>query len=370
MRSSWGRHVVYSIFGDSHGTGIGITIHHLPSGFKPDFDRIRSELDRRKPGTGIHATLRNETDEYEIISGVLNGTLTGAPLTLFFPNSDTRSKDYQNLAVTPRPSHADYTAHIKYSGFNDGRGGGHFSGRLTAPMVFAGALVTQLLEKLGVSIGSRISRMGLVEDYPQTLDERSMNRIASGELKTLTLPFLSEDAREDANTLLTHLRRKGDSIGGQIELCITGVPVGWGEPIFDSLESSISHLMFSVPGVKAIEFGAGTEFAKMKGSEANDPWIQKEGRIETTTNHSGGINGGISNGMPLQFKVTFRPISSISIPQKTVNLETGRAEILEIKGRHDPCIVPRACPVVEAVTAIALLEAMLDQQIQEKEVWR
>lgn len=370
MRSSWGRQVVYSIFGESHGPSLGITIHHLPSGFKPDFDRIREDLDRRKPGTGIHATPRRENDDYEIISGVLNGKLTGAPLTIRFPNTDTRSKDYQNLSVTPRPSHADYSANIKYGGFNDGRGGGHFSGRLTAPMVFAGALVTQLLEKLGVSIGCRICRMGPVEDVPQALDEASINHIAKGELKTLTLPFLSKGAIEEVNALLTLLRSKGDSIGGQIEVCITGVPAGWGEPIFDSLESSIAHLMFSIPGIKAIEFGAGTEFSKLKGSEANDPWAFKEGRVQTLSNHSGGINGGISNGMPIQFKVTFRPISSISIPQRTVDLEHGTDKIIEIKGRHDPCIVPRACPVVEAITAMAILEAMLDQQINEKDVWR
>lgn len=370
MRSSWGSQLVYSIFGESHGTGVGITIHHLPAGFKPDFDRIRSELDRRKPGAGIHSTPRKENDDYEVISGILEGTLTGAPLTILFPNNDTRSKDYQNLSITPRPSHSDYTATIKYNGYHDGRGGGHFSGRLTAPMVFAGALVAQLLEKLGVSIGSRICRMGPIADAPETLDELSINRISSGELKFMSLPFLSENAIDDANTLLNHLRKNGESIGGQIEVCVTGVPAGWGEPIFESLESRIAHLIFSIPGVKAIEFGAGTEFAKMKGSVSNDPWVFKNDQVRTAMNNSGGINGGISNGMPLHFKVTFRPTASISLPQKTVNLESRREEILEIKGRHDPCIVPRACPVVEAITAMALLEAMLDQQIHEKDVWR
>ena len=369
MRSSWGRQVVYSLFGESHGSGVGITIHHLPAGFKPDFIRIRGELVRRKPGTGIHATTRQESDDYEILSGVHNEKLTGAPLTVFFRNTDTRSEDYQSLSVTPRPSHADYAATMKYGGHHDPRGGGHFSGRLTAPIVFAGALITQLLERVGVSIGSRIFRMGSVIDHPEVLETSSMVRICSGELKGQPLPFLSEDSVAEAIELLEELRRNGDSVGGQIEVCIKGVPAGWGEPFFDSLESSIAHLAFSIPGIKALEFGAGAEFSGMNGSQANDPWTTEGDQIRTKCNNSGGINGGISNGMPIHFKVTFRPTPSIRMPQDTVNLTTGKASVLEIRGRHDPCIVPRACPVVEAIAAMALMEAMLDQQIQTKEAW-
>jgi len=370
MSSSWGRQIIYSLFGESHGSGVGITIHHLPAGFQPDFEKIRKELIRRKPGSGIHATARQESDDYQILSGIYNEKITGAPLTVFFQNTDTRSKDYQSLSVTPRPSHADYAATIKYSGHHDHRGGGHFSGRLTAPIVFAGALTTQLLEKMGVSIGSRIFRMGSVKDYPEKLEQSSVMQVAHGELKDRTLPFLSDESTKDAITLLEQLRSSGDSVGGQIEVCITGVPPGWGEPFFDSLESSIAHLVFSIPGVKALEFGAGTELANMKGSQANDPWTMEGDQIHTVRNNSGGINGGISNGMPLRFKVTFRPTPSISMPQDTVNLATARDTVLEIHGRHDPCIVPRACPVLEAIAAMALMEAMMDQQIQTKEDWR
>lgn len=369
MRSSWGRQVIYSLFGESHGAGIGITLHHLPAGFKPDFSRIRKELDRRKPGSGIHATPRQEADSYEILSGIYEEKLTGAPLTVFFANTDTRSKDYQDLTVTPRPSHADYAASMKYKGHQDYRGGGHFSGRLTAPIVFGGALVAQLLEALGISIGSRIFRMGPITDTPETLGEADSALIARGDLKEKSLPFYSEQAESKASSLLEEMRKSGDSVGGQVEICVTGIPAGWGEPFFDSLESTLAHLIFSIPGVKALEFGAGIRFGSMKGSEANDPWISQEGAVRSLSNNSGGINGGISNGMPLDLRVTFRPTPSISLPQDTVNLTTGTETVLEIHGRHDPCIVPRACPVVEAVTAMALLEAMLDQQIQMQEAW-
>lgn len=370
MRSSWGRHVNYSLFGESHGAGIGITLHHLPAGFRPDLDRIRQELDRRRPGSGIHATPRQEADLYEFLSGFYEGKLTGAPLTVFFPNTDTRSKDYQNLSETPRPSHADYAAAVKYSGHQDYRGGGHFSGRLTAPVVFAGALVMQLLEAQGVFIGSRILRIGPVTDDPETLGEADVTVVSQGSLKRKALPFLSEQAESDAVELLEALKAAGDSAGGQVEVCVTGVPAGWGEPVFDSLESTLAHLVFSIPGVKALEFGAGTAFGTLKGSEANDPWISPEGAVRSLSNHSGGINGGISNGMPVQFRVTFRPTPSIALPQKTVDLRTGDETVLRIHGRHDPCIVPRASGVVEAVTAMALLEAMMDQQMQMQEAWR
>jgi len=370
VRSSWGRQVNYSLFGESHGEGIGITIHHLPAGFTPNMDAIRAELDRRKPGTGIHATPRKETDAFRILSGMYEERLTGAPLTVFFPNQDTRSGDYQKLNRTPRPSHADFSATIKYHGCNDYRGGGHFSGRLTAPVVFAGALAAQLLERQGVSITGHILKIGTVEDRymdPLGLDctEPIRNR-----LKKSNLPFLEETAAVEAHSLLEAVRSDGDSVGGQVEIAATGVPAGWGEPVFDALESTLAHLLFAIPGVKAVEFGAGSALAGMRGSEANDPWIPGTSAPQTSTNNSGGINGGISNGMPVVFRVTFRPTPSIAKEQQSIDLETGETAELTIKGRHDPCIVPRACPVVEAVTAMALLEAMLDQQINTMEVWR
>ncbi len=370
MSSSWGRQIIYSLFGESHGAGIGITIHNLPAGFRPDFTRVRYELDRRKPGTGIHATPRQEADDYEILSGLYNDKLTGAPLTVFFPNTDKESEDYKNLGATPRPSHADYAASMKYSGYQDLRGGGHFSGRLTAPVVFAGMIAAQLLEKQGVAIGTRICRIGTVTDEPHSLSDSEQADIAGGALKGKPLPFLSKKSEADAKLLLEELRASGDSAGGQVELIATGIPAGWGEPFFDSVESLVSHLIFSIPGVKALEFGAGTAFGSMTGAQSNDSWILDKGKVRSRTNNSGGINGGITNGMPVQFRVTFRPTPSISLEQETVDLETLKTTTVKIKGRHDPCIVPRACPVVEAVSAMAILEAMLCQQVQQQEAWK
>lgn len=369
MRSSWGRHIVYSLFGESHGPGIGMTMHHLPAGFQPEIHKIRQALDRRRPGSGVHATPRQETDVYQILSGIQDGILTGAPLTVFFPNTDTRSGDYRNLKVTPRPSHSDYAATMKYKGFHDHRGGGHFSGRLTAPVVFAGALVAQLLEKKGTFIGCRISQMGPVTDSPDVLNASQIASVSKGDLKHMSIPMLSETALSSAVELLGDLREKGDSCGGRVEVCVTGVPAGWGEPFFDSLESTLAHLLFSVPGIKAVEFGAGRSLSEMRGSEANDAWEIEDGAVTSRTNNSGGINGGISNGMPICFSASFRPTPSIAIPQNSIDLVQNANSILEITGRHDPCIVPRACAVVEAVTAMGLMEALLDQQIQNQEAW-
>lgn len=370
MRSSWGRQIHYSLFGESHGAGIGITIHHFPSGFKPDLEGIRRELDRRKPGKEAHSTKRNETDDFQFLSGFFNDRLTGAPLTVFFPNQDARSGDYQELNRVPRPSHSDYAAHVKYSGFQDFRGGGHFSGRLTAPVVFAGALAAQLLAVRGVAITGHIQRIGSVEDKPLDPLGADCTQNLRERLKSSRLPFVDGEAAVSAQNLLDQVRAAGDSVGGQVEICVTGVPAGWGEPVFDSLESTLGHLLFSIPGVKAVEFGAGAGFGIMTGSQANDSWTVEGDSPRTTTNNSGGINGGISNGMPILFRVTFRPTPSIGLPQHSVDLKDNIDTELTIRGRHDPCIVPRACPVAEAVTAMALLEALADQQINEQEVWK
>lgn len=370
MRSSWGRQITYSLFGESHGEGIGITLHHLPAGFRPDFQQVRAMLDRRRPGTGVHATPRQEADDYRVLSGLNDGVLTGAPLTVFFENTDTRSRDYQNLANTPRPSHADYAATVKYEGCHDYRGGGHFSGRLTAPVVFAGALALQLLERHGVAVGSRISRLGDVTDAPAALTPAAVAAVAGGVLKDRPLPFLSPEAAQGAEALLAALKADGDSCGAQVEICAVGVPAGWGEPVFDALESTLAHLYFAIPGVKAVEFGEGTGFSALKGSEANDPWVMDQGRVASATNRSGGINGGISNGMPVLARLTFRPTPSIALQQQSVDLAAGTDARLSITGRHDPCIAVRACPVAEAVTAMGLLDALLDQQIQRQEVWK
>lgn len=360
MRSSFGRQINYSLFGESHGEGVGITIHHLPAGFKPDLGKIRQALDRRRPGRHLHSSPRQETDHYQILSGYFNEHLTGAPLTVFFPNRDTRSKDYSELAKVPRPSHADYAADVKYSGFQDYRGGGHFSARLTAPIVFAGALAEQLLSKKGVTILSYVSKVGEIEAKALNIDNSETLRELKEKLHKQSLPMWDTCQANLAEEAIERARMDRDSLGGQVQTIVTGVPAGLGEPFFDSLESTLAHLMFAIPAVKAIEFGIGTAFASLKGSQANDPWQIENQEVKASQNYSGGINGGISNGMPLSFKLTFRPTASISKLQNSVNLREGQNTKLSIIGRHDPCVVPRACPIVEAMTAIGLLEAWLD----------
>jgi len=370
VRSSWGRQITYSLFGESHGPGIGITIHHLPAGFEPDLESIRAMLDRRRPGTGTHSTPRQEKDAYEFLSGFFNGRLTGAPLTVLFRNHDTRSQDYKALGTVPRPSHADYAAHVKYSSFNDYRGGGHFSGRLTAPLVFAGALAAQLLARQGVCIVGHLVRIGSVEAPSLDPLGKGIDKALLGTIGSRALPVARPESLEPMLAEIEAARMAGDSVGGTVEIVAVGVPAGGGEPLFEAVESTLAQLVFAIPGVKALEFGAGKDFAHLTGSQANDGWTATQKGIEALTNRSGGINGGITNGMPLCFRVTFRPTPSIALEQHSVNLETGSDELLAIRGRHDPCIVPRACPVVEAVTAMALLEAMLDQQIQRQEDWK
>ncbi len=358
MRSTWGRAIQYSLFGESHGPAIGITIHHLPAGFKPDLDKLKAAMARRKPGTGVYATKRSEKDEFEIVSGFFQDALTGAPLTALFRNEDTRSSDYEALKRFPRPSHADFAANAKYHGFNDPRGSGHFSGRLTAPLVFAGALAAQILEaEHGIRILGHVAQVGDIldagiDDMASQVTEENQEALRKKEM-----PFFSDDAIEQAKVMLAKAHEEGDSIGGAIEVGVTGLPVGWGDPVFEGIESLLGQLLFSVPAVKAVEFGAGAAFAGMRGSKSNDPWRMEGDRVVSETNHSGGINGGITNGMPMRLKVTFRPASSIALTQQTVDLREHVNAELSVTGRHDPTIVVRAVPVVEAVTAIGLLEA-------------
>jgi chorismate synthase len=358
MRSTWGRAIQYSLFGESHGPAIGITIHHLPAGFKPDLDKLRAAMARRKPGTGVFATKRAEKDEFEIISGYFQDALTGAPLTAIFRNEDTRSSDYEALKRFPRPSHADFAANAKYHGFNDPRGSGHFSGRLTAPLVFAGALAAQILEaQHGIRIMGHVAQVGAILDTPidaMATQVTEANQIA---VRQKTMPFFSDEAMEQASQMLEKCHDDGDSVGGAVEVGVTGLPVGWGDPVFEGIESLLGQLLFSVPAVKAVEFGAGTGFAAMHGSQSNDPWRMEGDQIVSETNHSGGINGGITNGMPMVLKVTFRPASSIALTQQTIDMRERINAELNVVGRHDPTIVVRAVPVIEAVTAIGLLEA-------------
>lgn len=353
MSSTWGQCLKLSIFGQSHGEAIGVTLDGFPAGMKIDMDRLLAEMARRAPGQSLLTTARKEADAPEFLAGVLNGVTTGQPICILIRNTNQRSRDYGDGVDLVRPGHADYTGHVRYFGHEDWRGGGSFSGRLTAPIVAAGALCSQWLEQQGVSIACHVQQLGKVKDVSFMDADPSADYTG---MKKMHLPVLTAgmDARMEAEILA--VREDCDSIGGVIECMVTGLPAGLGAPFFDSAESQISHLLFSVPAVKAVEFGEGFGFASLRGSEANDAFRMNDGRVITETNHSGGVNGGITNGMPMIFRCAIRPTPSIAKKQQTVSLKTGENAEIEIHGRHDPCILPRAVPVVEAMTAIALLE--------------
>ena len=323
--------MTYTIFGESHGPAIGVVLEGVPSGVEMDLDFIRAELQRRAPGKSALTTARKEADEPEILSGVFDGKTTGTPLCAIIRNTDTRSKDYAKLKHLPRPSHADYAGAVRYGGFNDYRGGGHFSGRLTAPLVFAGALAKLILQEKGVIITSAIS---ILEGTP-------------------------DPSPEEIEEIILAARKAGDSVGGAISCTVTGISAGFGAPDFGcNAEGIFAQHLFAVPAVKGIAFGAGFGFSCMRGSEANDPFYMEEGQVKTRTNASGGINGGITNGMPIVFEVAIRPTPSIAMEQNTVDLAEKKDATLVIEGRHDPCIVQRALPVVEAAAALASCELL------------
>ena len=353
MSSSFGNYLRVSLFGQSHGEAIGITIDGLPAGMTIDMEKIMFEMGRRRPGQNRMTTSRKEEDQPEFLSGVLKGKTTGQPLCAIIHNHDMHSEDYGDGVDLVRPSHADYTGHIRYFGFEDWRGGGSFSGRLTAPVVLAGTLCGQYLETQGIRFESHISRIGNIADI-------SMNDIPEEEdlsaIKAKELPVINEKAAEQMRSAILAARTEGDSVGGEIETRIVGLPAGIGAPFFDSVESCISHLMFSVPAVKGISFGAGFDFANMSGSQANDAFRIHNGKVVTDTNHAGGINGGITNGMPVLFKIAVRPTPSISRKQQTVSMVKMENAELEIHGRHDPCILPRVVPVVEAMAKLGIME--------------
>ena len=359
MSSTFGQHLTLSIFGQSHGEAIGVTLDGFPAGMPIDMDRLHGEMARRAPGQSALTTARKEADAPEFLSGVLNGRTTGQPICILIRNTHQRSRDYGDGVDLLRPGHADYTGHVRYFGFEDWRGGGSFSGRLTAPVVAAGVLCSQWLEKQGVKIACHIQQLGEVKDASFLQAEPNADY---SYMKKMHLPVLTAglDAAMEEEALAA--RDDGDSVGGVIECMITGLPAGLGAPFFDSVESQISHLMFSVPAVKGVEFGEGFGFAAMRGSQANDPFRMAEGRIATDTNHSGGVNGGITNGMPVIFRCAIRPTPSIAQRQQTISLKTGENAELEIHGRHDPCILPRAVPVIEAMTAIAILDLWKERQ--------
>lgn len=356
MSANWGRKIELSIFGESHGKAIGINIGNLPAGISLDMEAIRHDMLRRAPGNNQLSTARKEKDEVEIMSGIKDGITTGAPLCALIYNSDQHSKDYSLLESCMRPGHSDYAAFVKYHGFNDVRGGGHFSGRITAPIVFAGAVAKQILKQKGIYIGAHIKSIKDIEDKKFDVH---LNKEVLDDLAKQLYPVIDKNIYPKMEETIHQARLSQNSVGGQVECGIIGIPAGIGEPFFHSLESTIAGLMFSIPAVKGLEFGDGFDLTKMQGSQANDEYYYDDKKqVKTKTNHNGGIVGGISNGMPITFTVAIKPTPSISLKQETVNVKTGENTTLEIKGRHDPCIVSRAVVVVEAMAALSILDAM------------
>ena len=352
MKNTFGSSLAVTIFGESHGDYIGAVIDGIAPGIEIDHEYIKARLDERRPAGKI-STARIEGDEYIIASGASEGRTTGTPITILIPNTNKKSSDYEKLKTTPRPSHADYTAEMKYHGFQDARGGGHFSGRITAALVAAGAILSSALLKKGVRIGTHISYLHGISDRKfENIDED----IAS--LRGSRFPVLSAEASDDMRREIEAAAASGDSIGGVLETVIAGVPAGVGEPWFDTLEGILAHALFSIPAIKGVEFGAGFGFADMKGSDANDPFRYENGKVVTATNNNGGVNGGISNGMPILFRCAVKPTPSIFKEQSTVDLRAGEDTVMKIEGRHDPAIIHRARAVVDAVAAIAIADML------------
>ena len=357
MSNTFGQKLKVTIFGESHGVAIGCVIDGLPAGISIDWDAVRQDMARRAPGSSALATPRKERDAFEILSGYFNDHTTGTPLAMEIRNGNQHSKDYDILKDNMRPGHADYTGHVKYGGFNDYRGGGHFSGRITAPLTFAGSIARQVLSAKGIHIGAHVTRIAGIED--RRFDPLGESEETFASLRKEKLPVLTKDVGEKMEEAILDAKAEGDSVGGIVECMVTGLPAGLGDPFFDSLESELSHMMFSIPAVKGIEFGDGFGLAAMKGSAANDCMHWANGKVETTTNHNGGILGGISSGSPVIFRLAIKPTASIGKSQPTVNLAEKKDTLLTIGGRHDPCIIPRAIPVIETAAALVILDEVL-----------
>lgn len=352
MSSEFGRTLRVGVFGQSHGAAIGVTVDGLPAGERIDLAELQAFLDRRKPGKSPLSTARKEADAPEFLSGLRDGVTCGSPLCAVIYNSDQHSSDYTELADKPRPSHADYTAWVKWGGQADMRGGGHFSGRLTAPLCIAGGLCLQVLARQGVRVRARIVSISTVTDdaaFDAPVDEKPF-------------PAVSDEAAAAMQAQIAQAKAEQDSVGGVIECVIEGLPAGIGDPMFGGLENRIARTVFAIPAVKGVEFGAGFAAARLRGSENNDPFCVENGKIVTKTNHCGGILGGISNGMPVVFRSAFKPTPSISREQDSVSLSRMEETKLVIHGRHDPCIVPRAVSCVEAAAAIAVLDAVMERK--------
>lgn len=349
-----GKHIQVSVFGQSHSKAIGAVIDGLPAGVKIDSEKVAAFMRRRAPGNTKYSTKRREADEPVVLSGLVDGVTCGAPLGFLIENTNTRSSDYDNLRAVPRPGHADYPANVRYGGYQDVAGGGHFSGRLTAPLCFAGAVCLQILEQKGVKVQAHIYELAGVRDIP--FDPITITDARPGEK---VFPVISDACGEEMQAEIEKARMSADSVGGIVECAVTGMPAGLGDPMFDGVENQLARNIFGVPAVKGLEFGNGFACAKLRGSQNNDPYtIDENGKIVTTSNNNGGILGGITSGMPILFRVVVKPTSSIGKEQQSVNLNTMQPEKLVVHGRHDPCIVPRAVPVIEAVTAITMLDIL------------
>ena len=358
MSSSFNGGVKFSLFGESHGKGIGVVLDNLPAGEPIDLEKIGEFMARRAPKKDGTSTMRNEKDIPEILSGLYEGKTTGTPLAAVIYNSDQHSGDYGNLISTARPAHADYTGYLRYNGANDPRGGGHFSGRITAPLCFAGAVCAQILENRGITTGAHIIKIKDVLD--ERFDPVNITAEQLNSVKKRAFPVTSDEAEAKMREVINTARMNLNSVGGIIECAAVGFPAGVGSPMLDGLENIISRLVFAIPAVKGIEFGNGFNCTDLFGSENNDEFYVQDEKILTKTNNHGGILGGISSGMPIIFRAAFKPTPSISQPQKTVDFKEKRDTELVIKGRHDPCVVPRAVPCVESAMNIALLSALIE----------
>lgn len=361
MGANFGKNYCISIFGESHGNALGINIDGIPAGTELNLDFISEEMKRRAPGKSELTTSRTEKDEFEILSGFVNGRTTGTPLAMIIRNTNQKSKDYGEIAKKPRPGHADWAGLSRYNGFNDIRGGGHFSGRITAPLVFAGAVAKQILKEKGILIAAHVKSIKDIQD--RDFEEKDITQENIDRLRNMILPVLNENIVPDMEKTILKAKEEKNSVGGIVEIMITGIKAGIGDPFFESMESELSRMIFSIPAIKGIEFGAGFNIAKMTGYEANDEmYYDEKGDVKTYTNNNGGITGGITNGMPINFKVAVKPPASIGKKQRTVNIETKKNDFLEIIGRHDPCIVPRIVVVLEAVAAIVVMDRIMETE--------
>jgi len=357
MSSTYGDRIKLSIFGQSHGAAIGMTLDNIPAGLPVDLNALQAFLNRRAPGQHDFSTPRREEDAPEFLSGIVNGYTCGAPIAAIIHNHNTKSGDYENLKDCPRPGHADYTAQVKYKGYQDVAGGGHFSGRLTAPLCIAGGLCKQWLEMKGIRIAAHINVIAGIADEPVYLDR------VNPDLEAIQkdFPVVNPAAGEKMRKAIAVARSEGDSVGGIIECIATGLPVGLGDPMFEGVESKIAQIVYGIPAVKGLDFGSGFSGSYLRGSQNNDPFTVQNGTVQTTTNNAGGILGGITTGMPLIFQVAVKPTPSITKQQQSIRLSKMEQQSLSIQGRHDPCIVPRAVPVVEAAAAIAIYDMLLSQ---------